>query len=204
MASSLCEHEIQQRIRLGQAHLGYPPPQASIPDWLAACSQKFSLQAQLLGRGHKRSIQAAKGRAPAAQAGVGIAEVLRLQFQHQQARRLAQGLGTHLQAQSGMELGHTPGADRQRCTGLTPEEVSEVHRRVLDLPQSARQELTKAFREHFQVPRNARSIGDRITQQQQINFIELFLGEAQGQVELEPPAQQRAHRQLGPAARCPD
>ena len=87
---------------------------------------------------------------------------------------------------------------------LTPEEVSEVHRRVLDLPQTTRRELTTAFREHFQVPRNARSIGDRITQQQHINFIELFLGEAQGQVELEPPAQQRAHRQLGPAARCPD
>jgi hypothetical protein len=73
---------------------------------------------------------------------------------------------------------------------LTPEEVSEVHRRVLDLPQTTRRELTTAFREHFQVPRNARSIGDRITQQQHINFIELFLGEAQGQVELEPPAQQ--------------
>ena len=73
---------------------------------------------------------------------------------------------------------------------LTPEEISEVHRRVLDLPQATRRELTTAFREHFQVPRNARSIGDRITQQQHINFIELFLGEAQGQVELEPPAQQ--------------
>jgi hypothetical protein len=72
---------------------------------------------------------------------------------------------------------------------LTPGEVSEVHRRVLDLPQAARQELTKAFREHFQVPRNARSIGDRITQRQHSDFIALFLEEAQGQVQPEPAAE---------------
>lgn len=74
-------------------------------------------------------------------------------------------------------------------TLLTPEEVSEVHRRVLGLPQAARQELTRAFREHFQVPRNARSIGDRITQRQHSDFIALFLEEAQGQVPHEPAAE---------------
>jgi len=72
---------------------------------------------------------------------------------------------------------------------LIPEEISEVHRRVLELPQAARQELTKAFREHFQVPRNARSIGDRITQRQHSDFIALFLEEAQGQVQPEPAAE---------------
>ena len=72
---------------------------------------------------------------------------------------------------------------------LAPEEVSEVHHRVLDLPQAARQELTKAFREHFRVPRNARSIGDRITQRQHSDFIELFLEEALGQVQAEAPAE---------------
>ena len=72
---------------------------------------------------------------------------------------------------------------------LSPEEVSEVHQRVLDLPQAARQELTKAFREHFQVPRNARSIGDRITQRQHSDFIALFLEEAQGQMQTEAPAE---------------
>jgi hypothetical protein len=72
---------------------------------------------------------------------------------------------------------------------LSPEEVSEVHRRVLELPQASRQELTKAFREHFQVPRNARSIGDRITQRQHSDFIELFLEEAQGQVQAEAPVE---------------
>jgi hypothetical protein len=53
----------------------------------------------------------------------------------------------------------------------------------------SRQELTKAFREHFQVPRNARSIGDRITQRQHSDFIELFLAEAQGQVQAAAPAE---------------
>lgn len=72
---------------------------------------------------------------------------------------------------------------------LTPEEVSEVHRRVLELPQASRQELTTAFREHFQVPRNARSIGDRITQRQHSDFIELFLAEAQGEVQAAAPAE---------------
>jgi hypothetical protein len=72
---------------------------------------------------------------------------------------------------------------------LTPEEVSEVHRRVLDLPQATRRELTTAFREHFQVPRNARSIGDRITQRQHSDFIGLFLEEAQGQMQAEAPAE---------------
>ncbi|MCS5698915.1 hypothetical protein NZK32_07655 [Cyanobium sp. FGCU-52] len=76
--------------------------------------------------------------------------------------------------------GHSP---------LTPEEVSEVHRRVLELPQASRQELTKAFREHFQVPRNARSIGDRITQRQHSDYIELFLAEAQGQVQAAAPTE---------------
>jgi hypothetical protein len=72
---------------------------------------------------------------------------------------------------------------------LTAEEVSEVHRRVLDLPQATRRELTTAFREHFQVPRNARSIGDRITQRQHSDFIALFLEEAQVQVQAEAPAE---------------
>ena len=72
---------------------------------------------------------------------------------------------------------------------LTHEEISEVHRRVLALPQAARRELTKAFREHFQVPRNARSIGDRISQRQHSNFIALFLEEAQGQLSPEPVAE---------------
>lgn len=74
---------------------------------------------------------------------------------------------------------------------LTAEEISGYHRRVLDLPPAVRRELTHAFREHFQVPRSARSIGDRITQRQHGDFIERFLEECQGQepeVVPTPPA----------------
>jgi hypothetical protein len=63
---------------------------------------------------------------------------------------------------------------------LTPREIEATHQRILALPQAARQELTKAFREHFQVPRNARSIGDRITQHQHPAFIDCFLEECEG------------------------
>jgi hypothetical protein len=63
---------------------------------------------------------------------------------------------------------------------LTPKEIEATHQRILALPQAARQELTKAFREHFQVPRNARSIGDRITQHQHAAFIDHFLEECEG------------------------
>jgi hypothetical protein len=83
----------------------------------------------------------------------------------------------------------TPAVGDPGLAPLTPEEISEVHRRVLDLPQATRRELTTAFREHFQVPRNARSIGDRITQRQHSDFIALFLAEAQGQVQPEPAAE---------------
>ena len=62
---------------------------------------------------------------------------------------------------------------------LTPEEIEATHQRILALPQATRQELTKAFREHFQVPRNARSIGDRITQHQHATFIDCFLEECE-------------------------
>ena len=64
---------------------------------------------------------------------------------------------------------------------LTPQEIEATHQRILALPQAARQELTKTFREHFQVPRNARSIGDRITQHQHAAFIDHFLEECEEQ-----------------------
>ncbi len=63
---------------------------------------------------------------------------------------------------------------------LTPQEIEATHQRILALPQAARQALTKSFREHFQVPRNARSIGDRITQHQHSAFIDRFLEELEG------------------------
>jgi hypothetical protein len=64
---------------------------------------------------------------------------------------------------------------------LTPQEIEATHQRILALPQAARQALTKTFREHFQVPRNARSIGDRITQHQHAAFVDHFLEECEEQ-----------------------
>ncbi|MFQ6539759.1 MULTISPECIES: hypothetical protein [Aphanothece] len=76
----------------------------------------------------------------------------------------------------------TPDADSDPAlVPLTPEEISGYHRRVLDLPQASRRELTHAFREHFQVPRSARSIGDRITLRQHGDFLERFIEECQDQ-----------------------
>ena len=62
---------------------------------------------------------------------------------------------------------------------LSEAEISGTHQRILALPQASRQELTKAFREHFAVPRSARSIGDRISQRQHLDFIEQFLLETE-------------------------
>ena len=70
---------------------------------------------------------------------------------------------------------------------LTAQEIEATHQRILALPQAARRELTTAFREHFDVPRNARSIGDRITQHQHSSFIDRFLEEFEGaQAPAEP------------------
>jgi len=76
----------------------------------------------------------------------------------------------------------TPAADLDvALEPLTPKEIEATHQRILALPQAARQQLTRAFREHFQVPRNARSIGDRITQHQHAAFIDHFLEECEEQ-----------------------
>ena len=88
---------------------------------------------------------------------------------------------TQARYQSQSSNGGTPdGSGDSALLSLTPEEISGYHRRVLDLPQASRRELTNAFREHFQVPQSARSIGDRISQRQHGDFIERFLEECQG------------------------
>ena len=60
---------------------------------------------------------------------------------------------------------------------LSAEEIETWHRRILALPVEARRTLTSAFREHFQVPRSARSIGDRITQRRHGEFLACFFQE---------------------------
>jgi hypothetical protein len=89
---------------------------------------------------------------------------------------------TQARSQAQASSGGTPdGSGDPALLPLKPEEISGYHRRVLDLPQASRRELTNAFREHFQVPRSARSIGDRITQREHGDFIERFLEELHGQ-----------------------
>lgn len=60
---------------------------------------------------------------------------------------------------------------------LEPEAIADYHQRVLALAPEARRSLTTAFREHFGVPKTARSISDRITQRQHGVFIDCFLDE---------------------------
>jgi hypothetical protein len=76
---------------------------------------------------------------------------------------------------------------------LSEDEIGDCHRRILALPPNTRREFTNAFREHFAVPRSARSIGDRINQRQHGLFLEHFLAEAQGQVQS--PDQGQSHSQ---------
>ena len=92
----------------------------------------------------------------------------------------AEAEATGEQARAGSSANPDEGGD-PALLPLTAEEINGYHRRVLDLPPAVRRELTHAFREHFQVPRSARSIGDRITQRQHGDFIERFLEECQGQ-----------------------
>ena len=92
----------------------------------------------------------------------------------------AQASGQLVETRAGSSANPDEGGD-PALLPLTPEEISGYHRRVLDLPPAVRRELTNAFREHFQVPRSARSIGDRITQREHGDFIERFLEECQGQ-----------------------
>ena len=83
-----------------------------------------------------------------------------------------------------------PNADATVDPGLeplSPDEIGDYHRRILALPQGTRRELTTAFREHFLVPRNARSIGDRISQRQHGRFLEHFLTEAQNPAQGQNP-----------------
>ena len=78
---------------------------------------------------------------------------------------------------------------------LSEDEIGDCHRRILALPPNSRREFTNAFREHFAVPRNARSIGDRINQRQHGLFLEHFLAEAQGQVQSPDQGQSQSQGQ---------
>ena len=72
-------------------------------------------------------------------------------------------------------------------TPLTKAQIGAYHQRILGLPVEVRRELTSAFRLHFQVPRSARSIGDRISQHQHATFIDRFLAELKAVPAQEAP-----------------
>ena len=63
---------------------------------------------------------------------------------------------------------------------LTDAEIATLHKFLGAMPQEARKRFTIEFRHHFQVPREVRTIKDRITQRRHRDFIDLFERELAG------------------------
>ena len=63
---------------------------------------------------------------------------------------------------------------------LTEEEIATLHKFLAAMPQEVRKRFTIEFRHHFQVPREVRTIKDRITQRRHKSFIDLFEHELAG------------------------
>ena len=57
---------------------------------------------------------------------------------------------------------------------LSDEEITTLHKFLGAMPQEARKRFTIEFRHHFQVPREVRTIKDRITQRRHKDFIDVF------------------------------
>jgi hypothetical protein len=57
---------------------------------------------------------------------------------------------------------------------LSAEEITTLHKFLGAMPQEARKRFTIEFRHHFQVPREVRTIKDRITQRRHKDFIDVF------------------------------
>jgi hypothetical protein len=58
---------------------------------------------------------------------------------------------------------------------LDPGTIHQLHSTIRSLPRPALEGLTKAFRKRFQVPPDAPSIADRISQRRHHEWIEAFL-----------------------------
>jgi hypothetical protein len=58
---------------------------------------------------------------------------------------------------------------------LDPDTIHQLHSTIRSLPRPALEGLTKAFRKRFQVPPDAPSIADRISQRRHHEWIEAFL-----------------------------
>ncbi|MCH9715087.1 MAG: hypothetical protein K0U63_11180 [Cyanobacteria bacterium] len=63
---------------------------------------------------------------------------------------------------------------------LTKAEIATLHQFLGAMPQEARKRFSIEFRHHFQVPREARTIKDRITQRRHKDFIDVFERELAG------------------------
>ena len=73
-----------------------------------------------------------------------------------------------------------PVALDQGLEPLTEEEVATLHKFLAAMPPEVRKRFTIEFRHHFQVPKEARTIKDRITQQRHKAFIDVFERELAG------------------------
>ena len=73
-----------------------------------------------------------------------------------------------------------PVALDQDLEPLTEEEVATLHKFLSAMPPEVRKRFTIEFRHHFQVPKEARTIKDRITQQRHKAFIDVFERELAG------------------------
>ncbi len=63
---------------------------------------------------------------------------------------------------------------------LSDEEITTLHKFLGAMPPEARKRFTIEFRHHFQVPREVRTIKDRITQRRHKDFIDVFERELAG------------------------
>lgn len=104
---------------------------------------------------------------------------------------IASGLGTAAPApaadapESADDEWDTGAPDGPEATdsGLEPlsdEEIATLHKFLGAMPQEARKRFTIEFRHHFQVPREVRTIKDRITQRRHKDFIDVFERELGG------------------------
>ena len=85
-------------------------------------------------------------------------------------------------ADDGWDIG-APDSPEASDSGLEPlsdEEIATLHKFLGAMPQEARKRFTIEFRHHFQVPREVRTIKDRITQRRHKDFIDVFERELAG------------------------
>jgi hypothetical protein len=73
-----------------------------------------------------------------------------------------------------------PEASDSGLEPLTADEIATLHKFLGAMPQEARKRFTIEFRHHFQVPREVRTIKDRITQRRHKDFIDVFERELAG------------------------